>query len=235
MQLSPAKNSWVALPSPLAMQLLQSNTPMPAIFQLTPQGAPGAPPTAPNAHVAWVGDICTAPGAIIQVPTALAACLQLLPGVQVTLQVRMPPSHTQHLGGDRCCDNETLDGLTAARSQHVPHVPLATTVVVEPASVDDWEMVECNAQLLEEQLLTQVGVVRVGQRTPFWVTPQSPLFLSVASCQPAPTVRLAPGVEVAVAPRPRAMAADVVAAEPAPREEGVGSVKRPVWLRLLVR
>lgn len=88
MQLSPAKNSWVALPSSLAMQLLQLNTPMPAVFQLTPQGAPGAPPPAPTAHVAWVGDMCNAPGAIIQVPTALAACLQLLPGMAVTLQVR---------------------------------------------------------------------------------------------------------------------------------------------------
>lgn len=86
-QLCPAKNSWVALPSPVAMQLLQSNTPMPAIFELIPQGAPGAPPPAPPAHVAWVGDICTAPGAIIQVPTALAACLQLLPGMPVTLKV----------------------------------------------------------------------------------------------------------------------------------------------------
>lgn len=86
-QLSPAKNSWVALPSPIAMQLLQSNTPMPAIFQLTPQGAPGAPSPAPPAHVAWVGDMCTVPGAVVQVPTALAACLQLLPGMPVTLQV----------------------------------------------------------------------------------------------------------------------------------------------------
>ncbi len=50
-------------------------------------------------------------------------------------------------------------------------------------------------------------MVSVGQRFPFWVTPQAPLFLTVTACQPAPTVRLAPGVEVAVAPRPRPTAA----------------------------
>lgn len=115
----------------------------------------------------------------------------------------------------------------------MPHVPLATSVIVEPASVDDWEMVECNAQLLEEQLLTQVGVVRVGQRMPFWVTPQSPLFLTVSACQPAPTVRLAPGVEVAVAPRPRATSGG----GPTQAVKPQAQVPRPppVWLRLLVR
>jgi peroxin-1 len=37
-------------------------------------------------------------------------------------------------------------------------VPQAVAVTVEPASEDDWEMVELNAEYLEGQLLTQVGL-----------------------------------------------------------------------------
>lgn len=39
-------------------------------------------------------------------------------------------------------------------------VPHAASVTVEPASEDDWEVVELNAEYLEGQLLTQVGGAR---------------------------------------------------------------------------
>lgn len=35
-------------------------------------------------------------------------------------------------------------------------VPAAVTVTVEPANTDDWEVVEQNAEYLEDQILTQV-------------------------------------------------------------------------------
>lgn len=35
-------------------------------------------------------------------------------------------------------------------------VPVAETVAIEPASEDDWEMLELNAEFLEEHLLTRV-------------------------------------------------------------------------------
>jgi len=34
---------------------------------------------------------------------------------------------------------------------------VADTVAIEPASEDDWEMLELNAEFLEEHLLTRVG------------------------------------------------------------------------------
>lgn len=36
-------------------------------------------------------------------------------------------------------------------------VAVADTVAIEPASEDDWEMLELNAEFLEEHLLTRVG------------------------------------------------------------------------------
>lgn len=38
----------------------------------------------------------------------------------------------------------------------VPDVPPALSVIVEPNSPDDWELVEMNADYMEEQLLNQV-------------------------------------------------------------------------------
>lgn len=39
----------------------------------------------------------------------------------------------------------------------LPGLPQAVSVTVEPASEDDWEVVQLNAEYLEEQLLNQVG------------------------------------------------------------------------------
>lgn len=39
----------------------------------------------------------------------------------------------------------------------LPDVPAALSVTVEPSSPDDWELVEMNADHMEEQLLNQVG------------------------------------------------------------------------------
>jgi peroxin-1 len=38
----------------------------------------------------------------------------------------------------------------------LPEAPQAVSVTVEPASEDDWEVVQLNAEYLEEQLLNQV-------------------------------------------------------------------------------
>ena len=52
-----------------------------------------------------------------------------------------------------------------------PALPAAAAVTVEPAGPDDWELVECHAGDVEADLLTQVGVVAVGQPFPYWVRP----------------------------------------------------------------
>jgi peroxin-1 len=48
------------------------------------------------------------------------------------------------------------EGSTVA-VRPLPDVPPAVSVTVEPASEDDWEVVQLNAEYLEEQLLNQVG------------------------------------------------------------------------------
>jgi peroxin-1 len=40
-------------------------------------------------------------------------------------------------------------------------VPVADTVAIEPASEDDWEMLELNAEFLEEHLVTRVGILTI--------------------------------------------------------------------------
>ncbi len=84
-----------------------------------------------------------------------------------------------------------------------PDLPDAAQVELEPASPDDWEVVELNAGLLEEQLLAQAGAAAVGQVLPVWVRGQPVLLRAAATVPDAPAVRLVPGAEVLVAPRPR--------------------------------
>ena len=81
--------------------------------------------------------------------------------------------------------------------------PPAQSVVVEPASADDWEVLEQNADYVEGQLLQQVGVVVEGQPFPVWIRGQSVLTLRPVSVVPGPMAQLTAGSEVAIAPRTR--------------------------------
>lgn len=47
------------------------------------------------------------------------------------------------------------EGMTV-RVHALPGTPLASQVSVEPASADDWEQAELNAEFMEEQLVNQV-------------------------------------------------------------------------------
>lgn len=78
-------------------------------------------------HLAWAGDVAAAAG-VLEVPSALGRALGLLSGSQVVLEP-LP------------------EGAVAA----------AEMVVVEPVGPSDWEVVELNAGLLEDRLLTQVS------------------------------------------------------------------------------
>eukprot|EP00208_Stichococcus_sp_RCC1054_P007212 CAMPEP_0206141208 /NCGR_PEP_ID=MMETSP1473-20131121/12132_1 /ASSEMBLY_ACC=CAM_ASM_001109 /TAXON_ID=1461547 /ORGANISM="Stichococcus sp, Strain RCC1054" /LENGTH=672 /DNA_ID=CAMNT_0053535677 /DNA_START=68 /DNA_END=2082 /DNA_ORIENTATION=+ len=93
---------------------------------------------------------------------------------------------------------------TVVDLEAVPDLPVASTVTVEPADSDDWELVELHAHHMEEQILNQMGMIAVGQPFPFWVKGQTALRLKASSAVPADIVRLQPGSEVAVAPRLRA-------------------------------
>lgn len=81
--------------------------------------------------------------------------------------------------------------------------PPAQRVIVEPASADDWEVLEQNAEYVEGQLLRQVGVVVEGQPFPVWIRGQSTLMLRPTQVVPGPMAQLTDGSELAIAPRTR--------------------------------
>ena len=83
------------------------------------------------------------------------------------------------------------------------NVPPAVTVTVEPASPDDWEVVELNAEKIEAELLFQTGVASAAQPMVVWVHGQ-PIPLTVTATTPtAKVTRLVDGTEISIAPRPR--------------------------------
>lgn len=83
-------------------------------------------------------------------------------------------------------------------------LPKATTVMLEPATEDDWEILELNADFAEEHLLNQVGVVQAGLRFPLWLHGHTVITFRVASTEPEQlVVQLVPGTELAVAPKQR--------------------------------
>jgi hypothetical protein len=82
-------------------------------------------------------------------------------------------------------------------------VPVATTVQVEPLGSDDWEILELNAGLMEEQLLNQCRVVNQGQILHLWVNDIA-MNVRVVEIDPKEKcVRLDRNCEVYVAPKPR--------------------------------
>lgn len=83
-------------------------------------------------------------------------------------------------------------------------LPKATTVMLEPATEDDWEILELNADFAEEHLLNQVGIVQEGLRFPLWLHGHTVITFRVASIEPEQlVVQLVPGTELAVAPKQR--------------------------------
>lgn len=66
--------------------------------------------------------------------------------------------------GCRCFDKEesprvhvSIDCCVVVDLEAVPTLPLATSIIVEPADADDWELVELHADHMEEQILNQVS------------------------------------------------------------------------------
>jgi hypothetical protein len=75
----------------------------------------------------------------------------------------------------------------------------------------------------------------MGQPFPFWVRGQSVLTLRVSMAKPEAMVRLAPGVEVSVAPRPRRRP-QALSKDAQEHDGGLGPAWiPPAWLRLQVQ
>ena len=86
---------------------------------------------------------------------------------------------------------------------------------------------------LSGRVMVQVGVVCKGVPFPFWLRGQAVLTLRVVSAAPEDVVRLAPGAEVSIAPRPRVRpkAAGTEAAPIASADQPSGP---PAWFRIQV-
>ena len=152
-RLSAQQSCWVALPSQLTNKLLNScRTKLPLALELRPfsvrtpaQGGSQPQPV----YVGWAGESTTSPG-VIEVPSALASCLSLVPGSR--LQVR---------GDVKCCVCMCWKlVLACGQVRALGQLPRASTLVVEPASESDWELVELNAAFLELNMLQQASSPR---------------------------------------------------------------------------
>eukprot|EP00403_Amphidinium_massartii_P007023 CAMPEP_0178374380 /NCGR_PEP_ID=MMETSP0689_2-20121128/2347_1 /TAXON_ID=160604 /ORGANISM="Amphidinium massartii, Strain CS-259" /LENGTH=1121 /DNA_ID=CAMNT_0019994349 /DNA_START=70 /DNA_END=3431 /DNA_ORIENTATION=- len=60
-----------------------------------------------------------------------------------------------------------------------PSVPVAKGIMVQPRSIDDFEVVELSAAYIEEHLLEQVAVLAPSVAFPVWIHGQAPVYLQV--------------------------------------------------------
>lgn len=110
----------------------------------------------------------------------------------------------------------------------------ASKVEIEPASEDDWEVLELNADYLEEQILNQVGVLHEGQRFPVWVQGQTILILHAVATAPRKLVQLVHGAELVVTPMTRRQkkVANSGKLESNVSIEDVSALPSEAWLRI---
>jgi len=71
------------------------------------------------------------------------------------------------------CESENVTGSAAT------DVPVAPSVMVQPHSTDDWEVVELQASFIEEHLLAQIAVLMPGMIFTVWIHGQMPVRLRV--------------------------------------------------------
>ncbi|KZT19828.1 AAA-domain-containing protein [Neolentinus lepideus HHB14362 ss-1] len=84
-------------------------------------------------------------------------------------------------------------------------LPAADTVVAEPVTADDWEIIELHAAHLESTLLSQVRVAVPGQEINVWVHGRTRVRLAVVSLiPPSPNPALLTfSTQLSIAPKPR--------------------------------
>ncbi|KAJ1971657.1 Peroxisome biosynthesis protein pex1 [Dimargaris xerosporica] len=147
----------------------------------------------PVAVVSWSGHVSQAT-AVTAGPAASAAALN---GASVGLPViEIDNALGGALGFTHGCPVE-VDLQTG--------VPSCDYVEVEPVHADDWEIIELNAGLIEQALLTQVRLVALNQPLTFWVNDSTVVRLHVTHIVPSnePHALLANKSEIAIAPKSR--------------------------------
>ncbi|XP_033637496.1 peroxisome biogenesis factor 1-like isoform X2 [Asterias rubens] len=77
-------------------------------------------------------------------------------------------------------------------------------ISVEPATSDDWEILELNTGYVESNLLNQVRIVWTGQILPVWIEKKICIFIKIGTTEPnASCVQLQQNTELVVAPKSR--------------------------------
>ncbi|KAL2919052.1 Peroxisome biosynthesis protein pex1 [Polyrhizophydium stewartii] len=165
-----------------------------------------APPAQCSAFVGWAGG-CVSPASVQQHQQ------QSLRGVVASLGQRQ--SHGSAVGLDQETAVIELDvsfgqalGLRQGQQVNVSFVQGiagAESVSVEPASPDDWEILELHAGYLEEQMLNQLRIVFPGQTFTVWIYNQTCITLKIVDTTPPgqKCMRLSESAEIIVAPKPR--------------------------------
>ena len=118
--------------------------------------------------------------AVIEVPIALAQCIGLADDVNVA--------------------NGTPLFVALEKVDYAPKV---TSVTLDPASEDDWEIIERNAGFLEANLLDQISVIYTGLTFPVWIEGRLLVKLKATSASNSECEVLARNSEVIIAPRAR--------------------------------
>ncbi|EJT96675.1 AAA-domain-containing protein [Dacryopinax primogenitus] len=89
-------------------------------------------------------------------------------------------------------------------------LPIAKSVIAEPLTADDWEILQLHAEFVETNFLSQVRVAPVGQEVDVWVLGRTRIRFKIESISSKNTVALlANETEVAIAPKSRARAQPV--------------------------
>ncbi|KAJ4773336.1 hypothetical protein LUZ62_063044 [Rhynchospora pubera] len=98
----------------------------------------------------------------------------------------------------------SLPDKTKVKLKAIPELSKAVSVNIEPATEEDWEILESRPGSAEEVMLTQVGVLYEGMKFPLWLYEHVVVEFIVISCSPnKPLVQLKPGSEIVVAPKTR--------------------------------
>ena len=99
-------------------------------------------------------------------------------------QSHRPNTHTLYLN---CTYAKRLDLAehTRVRIRRIHRtVPHATAITLEPLSLDDWQILELNVNLVQANLLAQLRCVYLGQHFPIWIDRDLTVFVRTKALEP---------------------------------------------------
>ncbi|CAG8444884.1 8505_t:CDS:10 [Ambispora leptoticha] len=137
-------------------------------------------------------------------------------------------------------DPQFANALKLAEGQQVfinlcDQAPFASSVSVEPVSVDDWEIVESRPQYLEEHIIRQLRVVYINEIVTLWIE-TTLVRLKIVEIQPKSVgtfARLNGESEIFVAPKPRLITNGYTKPESKDLQTGEEKVSHVYGLRVL--